>query len=185
MEGAVSDVGVCNLAYAGRLEELRAQLLRDKALATKTDQDNRTALHWACSAGHTDVADLLLGLGVPVGDKDDAASKNKQEIALMLLKNGADPDAKDHFESTPLHRAAAKGNLKMVQILLQHNAAVNIRDSEGNTPLHLACDEERVEEAKLLVSHGASIHIENKEELTPLKVAKGGLGAILKRMVEG
>lgn len=57
------------------------------------------------------------------------------QIALMLLKNGADPDARDHFESTPLHRAAAKGNLKMVQILLQHNAVVNIRDSEGNTPL--------------------------------------------------
>lgn len=42
-----------------------------------------------------------------------------------------------------------------------------------------------MDEAKLLVSHGASIHTENKEELTPLKVAKGGLGAILKRMVEG
>ncbi|KAM6354157.1 26S proteasome non-ATPase regulatory subunit 10 isoform 1-T1 [Alca torda] len=253
MEGAVSDVGVCNLAYAGRLEELRAQLQRDRALATKADQDHRTALHWACSAGHADVADLLLGLGVPVSDKDDvsvaalaglllhpgeglagklrecretagwtplhiaasagrdeivkaliakgahvnavnqngctplhyAASKNKQEIAIMLLENRADPDATDHFKSTPLHRAAAKGNLKMVQILLQHNASVDIQDSEGNTPLHLACDEERVEEAKLLVSHGASIHIENKEELTPLKVAKGGLGAILKRMVEG
>lgn len=57
------------------------------------------------------------------------------QIAIMLLENGADPDATDHFESTPLHRAAAKGNLKMVQILLQHNASVNIRDSEGNTPL--------------------------------------------------
>lgn len=41
MEAAVSDVGVCNLAYAGRLEELRAQLLRDRALATKTDQVSR------------------------------------------------------------------------------------------------------------------------------------------------
>lgn len=49
---------------------------------------------------------------------------------------------------------------------------------------HLACDEERVEEAKLLVSQGASIYIENKEEKTPLQVAKGGLGLILKRMVE-
>lgn len=53
----------------------------------------------------------------------------------MLLENGADPDATDHFESTPLHRAAAKGNLKMIQILLRHNASVNIQDSEGNTPL--------------------------------------------------
>lgn len=57
------------------------------------------------------------------------------QIAIMLLENGADPDATDHFESTPLHRAAAKGNLKMVQILLQHKASVNIQDSEGNTPL--------------------------------------------------
>lgn len=57
------------------------------------------------------------------------------QIAVMLLENGADPDATDHFESTPLHRAAAKGNLKMIQILLRYNASVNMQDSEGNTPL--------------------------------------------------
>lgn len=50
---------------------------------------------------------------------------------------------------------------------------------------HLACDEERVEAAKLLVEHGASIYIENKEEKTPLQMAKGGLGNILRRIVEG
>ena len=50
---------------------------------------------------------------------------------------------------------------------------------------HLACDEERVEAAKLLVEHGASIYIENKEEKTPLQVAKGGLGTLLRRIVEG
>lgn len=50
---------------------------------------------------------------------------------------------------------------------------------------HLACDEERVEAAKLLVQHGASIYIENKEEKTPLQIAKGGLGNLLRRIVEG
>lgn len=50
---------------------------------------------------------------------------------------------------------------------------------------HLACDEERVEAAKLLVEHGASIYIENKEEKTPLQLAKGGLGSLLRRLVEG
>lgn len=50
---------------------------------------------------------------------------------------------------------------------------------------HLACDEERTEAAKLLVEHGASIYIENKEKMTPLQVAKGGLGNVLKRIVEG
>lgn len=55
----------------------------------------------------------------------------------------------------------------------------------GLVSSHLACDEERVDEAKLLVSHGASIYIENKEEKTPLQIAKGGLGSILRRLVEG
>lgn len=50
---------------------------------------------------------------------------------------------------------------------------------------HLACDEERTEAAKLLVEHGASIYIENKEKMTPLQVSKGGLGSVLKRIVEG
>lgn len=55
----------------------------------------------------------------------------------MLLESKANPDAKDHLESTPLHRAAAKGNLKMVQILLKHGASVNLQDSEGNTALYV------------------------------------------------
>lgn len=50
---------------------------------------------------------------------------------------------------------------------------------------HLACDEERVEAAKLLVEHGASIYIENKEEKTPIQLARGGLGTLLRRIVEG
>lgn len=42
-----------------------------------------------------------------------------------------------------------------------------------------------MEAAKVLVEHGASIYIENKEEKTPLQLAKGGLGNVLRRIVEG
>lgn len=41
MEGSVSDVAVCNLAFTGRLEELRALLLRDRTQATRADQVSR------------------------------------------------------------------------------------------------------------------------------------------------
>lgn len=41
MEGPVSDVAVCNLAFTGRLEELRALLLRDRTQATRADQVSR------------------------------------------------------------------------------------------------------------------------------------------------
>ncbi|KAG7259654.1 LOW QUALITY PROTEIN: hypothetical protein CRUP_029218, partial [Coryphaenoides rupestris] len=105
------------------------------------------------------------------------------KIALVLLENGADPNATDKLDSTALHRASAKGNYRLIQLLLEQSASTNILDSEGNTALHLACEEERVEAAKLLVSHGASIYIENKEEKTPVQVAKGGLGTLLRRML--
>lgn len=57
------------------------------------------------------------------------------KIALLLLENGADPNATDKLESTPLHRASAKGNYRLIQLLLKESASTNIQDSEGNTAL--------------------------------------------------
>uniref|UniRef100_H2LVI7 Proteasome 26S subunit, non-ATPase 10 n=1 Tax=Oryzias latipes TaxID=8090 RepID=H2LVI7_ORYLA len=185
MEGSVSNVEVCNYAYTGQFDKLKQCILSDKTLACKTDQDRRTALHWACSAGHTNIVEFLLDLGVEVNLQDDTDAILRSQIALMLLENGADPNATDKLEWTPLHRASAKGNYRLIQLLLKQSASTNIQDCQGNTPLHLACEEERVEAAKLLVEHGASIYIENKEEKTPLQIAKGGLGNILRRLVEG
>lgn len=54
----------------------------------------------------------------------------------MLLENGADPNATDKLESTPLHRASAKGNYRLIQLLLKQRASTNIQDSQGNTPLY-------------------------------------------------
>uniref|UniRef100_A0A2K6LA37 Uncharacterized protein n=2 Tax=Rhinopithecus TaxID=542827 RepID=A0A2K6LA37_RHIBE len=85
---------VCNLAYCGKLEEFKESILADKSLTTTR---------------HTGIVEFLLHLGVPVNDKDDAAFKNRHEIAVMLLEGGANPHAKDHYEATALHWAAAKG----------------------------------------------------------------------------
>lgn len=69
--------------------------------------------------------------------------------------------------------------------LVDYSVFEEINFNCSSLPSHLACDEERVEAAKLLVEHGASIYIENKEEKTPLQIAKGGLGNILRRIIEG
>lgn len=58
------------------------------------------------------------------------------QIALLLLENGADPNATDKLDSTPLHRASAKGNYRLIQLLLKQSASTNIQDSQGNTPLY-------------------------------------------------
>lgn len=59
------------------------------------------------------------------------------QIALMLLENGADPNATDKLASTPLHRASAKGNYRLIQLLLKQSASTNIQDSQGNTALYV------------------------------------------------
>uniref|UniRef100_A0A2K5CFM7 Uncharacterized protein n=1 Tax=Aotus nancymaae TaxID=37293 RepID=A0A2K5CFM7_AOTNA len=165
MKGCVSNLMVCNL-----LEELKKSILADKFLATRPDQD-RTALHWACwsplhtaaSAEQDEIVKVCLGPVNTVSQNGRTplhytASENRHEIAVMLLEGGADPDAKDHCEATAMHRAA------MIPILLYPRTSTNIQDME-------TCAEERVEAAKPLVSQGA--------------VTKGGLGFMLKRMVEG
>lgn len=105
----MSNLMVCNLAYSGKLEELKERILADKSLATRTDQDSRTALHWACSAGHTEIVEFLLQLGVPVNDKDDAGW-------------------------SPLHIAASAGRDEIVKALLGKGAQVNAVNQNGCTP---------------------------------------------------
>lgn len=68
MEGFVSNLMVCNLAYNGKLEELKKEILADKSLATRTDQVKR---RWGPSSGGScDVEQrgcLARPSGVPAG----------------------------------------------------------------------------------------------------------------------
>lgn len=57
---SVSEVDICNFAFEGRLEMVRASLDKNPELIDKTDSSKRSALHWACSAGRDDVVRLLL-----------------------------------------------------------------------------------------------------------------------------
>src|SRR6185369_11983008 len=78
-----------------------------------------------------------------------AAAGYRVEIARLLLKGRADPNAKgNHRGSTPLHYAAdgyvngpvwdAKKQMRMIQCLLDAGAEVNRQDKNGATALHRA-----------------------------------------------
>ncbi|MEQ2204215.1 26S proteasome non-ATPase regulatory subunit 10, partial [Xenoophorus captivus] len=120
MEGSVSNVEVCNLAFSGQFDKLRQSILSDKSLACRTDQDGRTCLHWACSAGHTNIVEFLLSLGVEVNVQDDASW-------------------------TPLHIAASAGREDIVRSLIGKGAQLNSVNQNGCTPLHYAASKDRYE----------------------------------------
>lgn len=68
-----------------------------------------------------------------------AIGDGKSAFLKMMLKNGADVNAKDGHGRTPLHRAVDYKDFKAIDVLLEHNAQPNFPDNYGQTPLHLMC----------------------------------------------
>ncbi|CAM9216900.1 unnamed protein product [Choristocarpus tenellus] len=85
---------------------------------------------------------------------------------------GVDLNACNHFQTTPLHRAAAKGHVQVVKVLLENGAHVDVRDKFFNTPLHWACKHGHKCAAELLLKHGASPISRAQGGLTPLRLAR-------------
>ena len=75
------------------------------------------------------------------------------DVVRLLLKHGADVNARTNYGSTPLHAAAAKGRVEVVQVLLEHGAIVGAKDNGGETALQVASNDTI---KKLLIEHGAS-----------------------------
>ena len=91
--------------------------------------------------------DSLLTIAIAHGHKD---------IALVLLRAGADVHTKDSTGRTPLHWACEQGLKAVVQALIDGGSRVNERDSSGRTPLMLA-DEQGDEPTSIcLLQAGAS-----------------------------
>jgi ankyrin repeat protein len=79
-------------------------------------------------------------------------------VARLLIEKGAEIDARDQSQRTPLHWAAewdreAAARLlieKMVRLLIQKGADLEARDADGATPRQLAINEDNSPLASLL-----------------------------------
>lgn len=68
----------------------------------------RTPLHWAAAKGNEDVAELLIGQGADVNAKDEKGRTplhyiDDKDTAELLIAKGADVSAKGKYGNTPLH----------------------------------------------------------------------------------
>ncbi len=97
-----------------------------------TNKDGQTALHVAVKTCKPMVVQTLLGFGANVqlvaGEFKQTplhlAAKvmsHGERVAEMLIKSGADINAKDSLGETPLHVAARCGNLTVLNLLLDEN----------------------------------------------------------------
>ncbi|KAJ8664355.1 hypothetical protein QAD02_006017 [Eretmocerus hayati] len=160
-----------DMAYHGHITPLKALLKQDEKLKTRTDENGRMLLHWACLGGHDELVTHLLALDVPVDPRDDmdmtplilAASAGREKVVDLLLKDGADFNAKTTEGHSALQYAASKNWKSICAKLLEKEADVNITDKRGATPLHRAASKGNIEIVRLLLEKAENLNIDQKD----------------------
>ena len=93
-----------------------------------------------------------------------AAKHGHNEIAELLIENGADVSAKSLKGLTPLHYAAANGHKEIAGLLIEKGADVKAKDEGGKTPLDVAIQFKELEIINLLRVIGGKTGAELKAE---------------------
>lgn len=99
------------------------------------------------------------------------------EIEELLIAHGADVNAVDDQDLTPLQRAIADSSRPLLaygRLLCAHGANPNVRDRNGSTPLHYAVTVSAagLEWAKMLMEYGGDPNIRDAEGKTALGEAR-------------
>jgi Ankyrin repeats (3 copies)/Ankyrin repeat len=100
-------------------------------------------------------------------------SSVNNEVVLLLLEYGANPDARSNDKGTPVHWAVSTGNITKLEYLIQYGANLNIQDLKGNTPLHWAVHYKFLPAVIFLIEHGSDRNIANENIKTPLELCRG------------
>ncbi len=144
----------------------------------------------AVSQGDLRRTELFLAIGAdpnqpePVGGSLllNALQAEQDRIAMVLLRHGADPNAKRSSGVTPLMSVRDPG---VVRELLTRGADPHARDGDGNTPLVWATVYGEAEVSALLLDAGAEANVRGAQGITPLILAASdGNEALVKLLLE-
>ncbi len=147
-----------------------------KVLLAKGPEENEkhvvgwTPLHCTAEMDRKDVAELLLANGADVNARDEGDGTPlhlawHEDVAELLLAAGADVNAKAKNGWTPLHVAWRKN---VAELLIAKGADVNAKAEDGRTPLHGAAGEGNMDVSELLLAKGADVNAKDKDGWTPL-----------------
>ena len=140
-------------------------LLDRGANVTFTELDDGwTLLHRAVRDGHTSVVKLLLDYNAPVQSQNKAGEcaihiavhEEQHDLLELLLDCGAEVDAIDSNDCSPLILASGQGDSISTGILLRHGADINKQNSIGQTACSEAIRAQATETAEILIERGAN-----------------------------
>ena len=164
-------------AISGHCDEVFDILLHRANLELRSPSAGTYPLHEAVLAGSLKYTKSLLDKGVRPDVLIDSFSsvsiaidEGYDEIAKVLLLNGASARIASKAGTTSLHKASSAGFLEICEMLLDLGADVNALDAKRWTPLMYATSQELV--VRLLLQHRADPSIQDRLELaSPLHAA--------------
>jgi ankyrin repeat protein len=139
-----------------------------------------TPFHTAASCGSIDCLELLLANAKDPKARLNEVDRNKctalhkcahdggLRVATWLVDKGAEVDAKDIHDTTPLLVAAKMGREAICEMLIKHGADVNQVDERLNSAVHYATSKCLPSIFNLLLDNGATFRDPNVDGNTPL-----------------
>ena len=150
--------------------EVVEYLLREKMFDIDIRNKNEaTPLHMVASSR---APSRMQPVATSDGDKTKyelVLGDTKPQVAVieMLVKAGADVNAKDKAGLTPLQRAVYVGNPEIVEALFSVGAKVSKEEKKWNA-LHLAASNGHLELVRLLLDKGMDVNGRDHLDITPL-----------------
>lgn len=179
---SIARIGEKNQTTINKTSDLRITIRWD--LEEKLYNDcigDYMIIYRACNEGNVDVVNMLLGKGANLDDRDRhgdtplllACRGGHEEIALALLKNGANIYARNKYNNdTSLYLAIDRDLTSVVNMLLEKGANIHVnRWHIESTPLHGAVAIGNINMAAVLLGHGSNINECDRDGCTPLILA--------------
>ena len=150
--------GVPGLVMATQQESWKAAeaILASKRVNLEaTTENDENALMLAALKGQVDIVRAMLAKGAKVNKPGwsplhYAATGGNTEVIELLLKRGADIEARSPNESTPLMMAARYGSIEGMQVLLRAGADPRARNQLAMDALDFAASANRPDAMELL-----------------------------------
>ena len=151
-------------ASIGDTETIKQLLDKTPGLLNSFSPDGFTPLGLAAYFGYLSPVKLLLDKGAnpniasnnqfKVAPIHSACAISNFDIAALLIRHGADVNAKQMQGVTALHSAAHNGQTKLSKLLIDNGADINAKMDNGQTPLFMANEQNFQETAELIIKHG-------------------------------